>query len=77
MPQLADVRVPALVLNAVNDPFIPAWSLPRPAQVSGAITLWQPSQGGHVGFPVSERIGLGTNVLAMPEAVTDFLAQAL
>lgn len=77
LPQLADVRVPALVLNAVNDPFIPAWSLPRPAQVSGAITLWQPSQGGHVGFPVSERIGLGTNVLGMPEAVTDFLAQAL
>ncbi|TXK27394.1 alpha/beta fold hydrolase [Ottowia sp. GY511] len=49
-PQLANVRVPALALNARNDPFVPADSLPRPGEVGRHVTLWQPAQGGHVGF---------------------------
>ncbi|MFO4987087.1 hydrolase, partial [Salmonella enterica subsp. enterica serovar 1,4,[5],12:i:-] len=32
-PHLARIRVPALVVNALNDPFVPAASLPRPHQV--------------------------------------------
>jgi predicted alpha/beta-fold hydrolase len=36
-PRLGEIRVPALVLNAVNDPFVPAASLPPPgAPVDGA-----------------------------------------
>lgn len=50
-PMLASIRLPALVLNARNDPFIPAWSLPTAASVSKDVTLWQPEHGGHVGFP--------------------------
>jgi len=42
--------VPTLVLNARNDPFIPAASLPERRQVSRAITLEQPEHGGHAGF---------------------------
>jgi predicted alpha/beta-fold hydrolase len=49
-PWLATVRVPTLVLNARNDPFIPGESLPGPADVSSDVTLDQPPRGGHVGF---------------------------
>ncbi len=76
-PLLGQVQVPALALNALNDPFIPAWSLPKPAEVSPFVTLWQPRQGGHVGFPASAGGWLASHVLAMPTAVAQFLAQHL
>ncbi len=76
-PVMPGIAVPALALNAVNDPFIPAWSLPRPEEVSPLVTLWQPRQGGHVGFPQAEGARPGTHVLAMPAAVCEFLAQHL
>jgi hypothetical protein len=49
-PWLARVDVPTLVLNARNDPFIPAASLARPGEVSAAVRLEQPDGGGHAGF---------------------------
>jgi len=49
-PRLAAIRIPALVLNARNDPFLPGTALPRTGQVGGHVTLWQPEHGGHVGF---------------------------
>ena len=49
-PGLVNVRVPTLVVNARNDPFLPARALPGPDAVSDAITLEQPEHGGHVGF---------------------------
>jgi predicted alpha/beta-fold hydrolase len=49
-PGLKNIRVPTLVINARNDPFLPAPALPGPADVSGAVTLEQPEEGGHVGF---------------------------
>jgi len=49
-PWLARVSVPALALNARNDPFLPAGALPSPAEVSSAVTLEYPAHGGHVGF---------------------------
>ncbi len=73
-PLLPLVRVPALVLNARNDPFVPAASLPTPTEVGPCVTLWQPPQGGHVGFPVPLRPwGLPGHVRAMPEAVGQWL----
>ena len=71
-PHLAQIRIPALVLNAGNDPFVPAASLPSAAAVGRHVTLWQPAQGGHVGFPQGT---YPSNVLAMPQAVADWLAQ--
>jgi hypothetical protein len=69
-PVLGAVRVPALVLNARNDPFVPAGSLPTAQQVSPSVTLWQPAQGGHVGFPgVDGPLALAGHVRAMPQAV--------
>ena len=49
-PQLGRIAIPALLLNARNDPFLPAAALPRAGQVGGHVTLWQPEHGGHVGF---------------------------
>ena len=50
-PLLKSVAIPTLVINAKNDPFLPAWSLPTPDGVASAVTLEQPASGGHVAFP--------------------------
>ena len=72
-PHLAALRIPALVLNARNDPFVPAACLPATSwqAASGCVTLWQPAHGGHVGFPHG---AYPAHVLAMPQAVADWLA---
>ena len=49
-PWLGGVRLPALVLNALNDPFLPRLALPGPQQVAASIRLEYPEAGGHVGF---------------------------
>ncbi|MGJ7505012.1 YheT family hydrolase [Variovorax sp. ZT5P49] len=69
-PHLASIRVPALVVNARNDPFIPARSLPKPGEVGAHVTLWQPAHGGHVGFPMGLPPG---HVRGMPELVGGWL----
>lgn len=50
-PWLKSIRVPTLVLNARNDPFLPAEALPSKDEVSDVVTLEQPETGGHVAFP--------------------------
>ncbi len=47
---LAGIRVPTLVLNALNDPFVPAHALAGPHEASPAVRLDYPADGGHVGF---------------------------
>ncbi len=69
-PGLNNIRVPALALNACNDPFVPAWSLPNVHEVGDWVTLWQPATGGHVGFPAG---AFPAHVHAMPTAVIDWL----
>ncbi len=49
-PDLPHIAVPTLVLNARNDPFLPARHLPQPDEVSTHVTLEQPAAGGHIGF---------------------------
>ncbi len=73
-PHMTNIAVPALALNALNDPFVPAWSLPAPVDVSSSVTLWQPVGGGHVGFPSG---AYPAHVRAMPEAVTTFFSAHL
>lgn len=50
-PHLQAIRVPTLLMNTRNDPFVPAWSLPSQKAATEHVTLWQPAYGGHVGFP--------------------------
>ena len=71
-PHLHRIRIPALVVNARNDPFVPAWCLPKPSEVGSCVTLWQPKHGGHVGFAQGPLPG---HVRTMPEAVGGWLAQ--
>jgi predicted alpha/beta-fold hydrolase len=49
-PGLPGIRVPTLILNAQNDPFLPHTALPRADQVASSVTLDFPREGGHVGF---------------------------
>ena len=73
-PLLSHIRVPALVVNALNDPFVPASSLPRVGEVGPCVTLWQPRHGGHVGFAQGPWPG---HVRAMPDAVSAWLTAQL
>jgi predicted alpha/beta-fold hydrolase len=69
-PHLHTIRIPALVLNARNDPFVPASCLPETAEVGSHVTLWQPPHGGHVGFASG---GWPGHVQTMPQAVLAWL----
>ena len=70
-PHLHHIRIPTLVLNARNDPFVPADCLPTPDEVGGFVTLWQPEHGGHVGFPGGRWPG---HVHTLPERVMGWIA---
>lgn len=73
-PHLHRIRIPALVLNARNDPFVPAASLPGPRDVGTHVTLWQPPEGGHVGFPYGR---WPAHVRRMPDEVGGWLLAAV
>lgn len=71
---LAGIRVPTLVINARNDPFLPASALAGRAEVSAFVTLEYPSEGGHAGFAQ----GLPPGRLDwMPTRAIEALAQAI
>lgn len=71
-PHLGRIRVPALVLNARNDPFVPAASLPAPGSVPGGwVCLAQPPHGGHLGFASG---GLPGDMRPFARRVCDWLA---
>jgi predicted alpha/beta-fold hydrolase len=69
-PLMKNIRLPALALNARNDPFVPASSLPKQIEVSKTVTLWQPEEGGHVGFAQGN---WPSHVRGLPDAVGGWL----
>jgi predicted alpha/beta-fold hydrolase len=69
-PRLREIRIPALLLNARNDPFLPAQALPTAQDAGSHVTLWQPAHGGHVGFADGSLPG---HLLTLPEAVLRWL----
>ena len=71
-PRLREIRIPALLVNARNDPFVPASSLLRQDEVAASVMLWQSAQGGHVGF-ARGRWPPG-HVHAIPDLVGNWLA---
>jgi len=71
-PRLPEIRIPTLVLNARNDPFVPADSLPAQHEVGRSVTLWQPEHGGHVGFASG---GFPGHVMALPQAVMGWMRE--
>ena len=68
---LTDIVVPTLVLNAKNDPFLPAHHLPQSA--SKHVTLDYPAHGGHVGFAIG---GLPGRIDWLPRRIIGFLEDA-
>ena len=52
LPHLTNIRVPALLLNALNDPLLDTPSFPTAAALETiGFHLETPAHGGHVGFP--------------------------
>jgi predicted alpha/beta-fold hydrolase len=50
-PWLSRIRVPTLVLNARNDPFLPQAALDALSDIPPNVVLEFPRNGGHAGFP--------------------------
>ncbi|MBT9569465.1 MAG: alpha/beta fold hydrolase [Thiobacillus sp.] len=72
-PWLRSISVPTLVINAKNDPFMPASALPSVDEVSAAVTLEQPETGGHASFPSGPFPG---NLDWVPRRLMDFFEPA-
>ena len=71
-PLLKHIAKPTLVINALNDPFMPAHALPTANDVSAAVTLYQPNHGGHVGFVSGAFSG---QLSWLPQTVLDFFSE--
>jgi predicted alpha/beta-fold hydrolase len=69
-PLLKHIRVPTLILNARDDPFMPASALPAGDDVSADVSLMFPHHGGHVGFVTGRFPG---SLEWMPTQVVNFL----
>ncbi|MFO7528429.1 MAG: alpha/beta fold hydrolase [Marinobacter sp.] len=58
LPRLRDIRVPALMINAADDPFLSAKCFPESRKLLGGhVRLEAPRWGGHVGFVEHARDG--------------------
>lgn len=71
-PFLRDIVRPTLVINAKNDPFLPAQFLPNIDEVSDNVLLLQPENGGHVGFVSGSGRG---HLRWLPENILAFFNQ--
>ncbi len=65
---IGDITVPTLVLNARNDPFLPAHHLPTSA--ASCVVLDYPAEGGHVGFTAGPFPG---SLAWLPRRILHFL----
>ncbi len=72
-PLLRDIRVRTLILNARNDPFLPARCLPDAHEASAAVTLEFPATGGHVGFLTGRFPG---HLRWLPQRLFEFFDEA-
>ena len=56
-PFLPKIKIPTLLVNALNDPFLGSQCYPESeARASEFFTFEAPAQGGHVGFPGIEKL---------------------
>ncbi len=73
-PLLGRIAVPTLLVNARNDPFLPATALPRPDEVSLQVHCDFPGEGGHAAFVSGPFPG---NLEWLPRRVTAFFVDVL
>ena len=69
---LPAIRVPTLLVNARDDPFLPEAALPAEREVSAAVRLEFPARGGHVGFVSGAFPG---NIEWLPRRIFHFFEQ--
>ncbi|HYH43862.1 MAG TPA: alpha/beta fold hydrolase, partial [Burkholderiales bacterium] len=72
-PLLRFIEVRTLVINARNDPFLPRQWLPQPDEVSPAVELDFPEEGGHVGFVSGPFPG---NLRWLPRRILNFFSHS-
>ncbi len=65
--KLSDIKIRHLVINALNDPLVPARSLPEYKAFNKNATTIYTTAGGHVGYVQSSLPG---NLNALPELIT-------
>jgi uncharacterized protein len=68
-PVLRAVKAPVLVINPLNDPFVPKECLPGVKEVSPQVMLSYPRHGGHVGFATGAPPG---RLTWLPQTVLDY-----
>jgi len=73
-PLLRHIRVPTLLLNARNDPFLPEAALPAAQEVSRTVHLEFPEEGGHASFVSGAFPG---SIDWMPRRVTAFFEETM
>ncbi len=73
-PVLGRISVPTLLVNARNDPFLPAVALPRPEEISLHVQCDFPGEGGHAAFVSGPFPG---NLEWLPRRVTAFFEEVL
>ena len=71
---LGGIKVATLMVNALNDPLLPAAVLPDPRLLSGALALETPRAGGHVGFVSGPFPG---NLDWLPRRLLEFFEQEI
>jgi hypothetical protein len=59
-PHLRNIEVPALIVASDRDPMVPPQAIEPWAVASSRLTVRWTDQGGHVGFPSSLNLGLGS-----------------
>ncbi len=70
-PWLKKIRVRCLLINARDDPFLPADALPSSDEVSEMVSLEFPDRGGHVGFVAA---GFPGDVAWLPRRVLSYFS---
>jgi predicted alpha/beta-fold hydrolase len=68
-PWLKEIKVPTLLINARNDPFLPESALPQAGEVSAAVSLEFPESGGHAGFVTG---GFPGSLAWLPQRIVSF-----
>jgi uncharacterized protein len=71
-PLLTQITVPTLLINALNDPFLPSLALPQQSELSSSITAEFPAHGGHVGFVSG---GFPGNLYWLPQRLMAFFKE--
>jgi predicted alpha/beta-fold hydrolase len=71
-PVLRMIRVPTVIIHALNDPFLPASAIARENEVSSRVRLDYQTDGGHAGFACA---GLPGRLDWLPRRILAFFEQ--